>query len=101
MAKLNCWEYMNCCQNNPNSFVDGKNTCPAYLSTIANGINDGESAGRACWVIAGSLSQDGIQGFNAHAVKSCTDCEFYKSVQKEEGEEFVTGSDLVRMLLER
>lgn len=62
MASTNCWEYKNC----------GKtSTCPAHS----------EGAGRACWLVAGTMCGGAVQGTAAQKLGNCRNCDFYQKVK--------------------
>ncbi len=100
MKKLNCWEYKNCGKesNGDDSIFEEAGTCPASTELCTDGVNDGKNAGRACWAIAGTLCSEDVRSDCSRKIKSCLECDFYKQVQKEEGEMFVTGSELIEMV---
>jgi hypothetical protein len=61
-----------------------------------NGIHDGLNAGRACWVVAGTLCGGKVQGSFASKMSNCKVCDFYKVVSSEEGEDFMFSGDLLK-----
>jgi len=73
--------------------------CPAYNSRGLNGVHGGRNAGRACWVIAGTLCGGAVQGSFAEKEKNCLACAFYKLVRKEENERgrFMMSKELLEM----
>ena len=79
-------------------FFSEDGTCPASTELYMDGVNDGKNAGRACWAVAGTLCGDGVQGDYARKLKSCLECEFYIQVRNEEGDRFITGSELMEMV---
>lgn len=79
-------------------FFSEDGTCPASSDLYMDGVNDGKNAGRACWAVAGTLCNDVVQGDYASKIRSCMDCEFYVRVREEEGDRFVTGSELIEMV---
>ncbi len=83
---------------NGDCFFSEDGTCPASTELYMNGVNDGKNAGRACWAIAGTLCNDEIQGDATSKIKACLECKFYKRVKEEEGQGFVTGSELMEMV---
>lgn len=96
---LNCWEYMLCGREpgGSNAKRDGV-VCPASLETIFNEIHGGGNAGRACWVVPGTLC-DGIpQATFAEKQKKCGQCDFYLIVKQEENEKFLPTIFLLRMI---
>ena len=80
-------------------FFEEADTCPASTELCANGVNDGKNGGRACWAIAGTFCGDDSQLDHAGKTVSCRECDFYKLVQKEEGNKMITGSELTEMVL--
>ena len=58
----NCWEY-NKCGKGPNG-LNGEKTdiCTAATEKRLDGVHGGTNAGRACWVVAGTLGRGKIQG---------------------------------------
>ena len=86
--KKNCWEFMDCGRE-----LGGKNAkelgiCPAFESGDNNGINDGEHAGRSCWMRAGTFCKGEVQGEFSKKIFACLECAFFKQVMDEEGENF-------------
>lgn len=80
--KKNCWEYKEC--NMERGRENGK--CPAFLDARFDGVHGGICAGRACWVIEGTLCNDAVQGDFIEKYKECGLCAFYEYVKEEEGE---------------
>lgn len=62
--------------------------CPAVIEISLDGVHDGEFGGRACWVLAGTMCNRDIQGTFVQKYKDCTKCDFYKYVEKQEGDDF-------------
>ncbi|MGQ1908588.1 two-CW domain-containing protein [Marinifilum sp. RC60d5] len=89
----NCWEYFECGRE-----IGGTNTkemgiCPASTRMDLNNINEGKSAGRYCWTIAGTLCNDLEQGKLDEKLLDCINCSFLKKVNNEQGREFVLLSE--------
>lgn len=84
MEKLNCWEYTNCGRNPGGKNVSTLGVCPASILTSANGYLGGENGGRACVYITGTFCAGTIQGTFKDKEKHCTECDFYKSLRKDE-----------------
>lgn len=58
----NCWEYMGCS-------VSNRENCPAF----------NKEAGHICWLVAGTLCEDGeSQGMFIDKVGDCRECKWYK-----------------------
>ncbi len=83
MATKNCWEAKNCGREVGGSKIGELGVCPASTETKLNGTNNGKNAGRACWVMAGTLCEGKIQGTFEDKMRACMDCDFYAAVQKE------------------
>jgi len=64
MAKLQCWEFKKCGQ-------DRNASCPAVV----------QSAGRSCWLVAGTLCGGVVQGDYARKISNCKDCDYYIKVK--------------------
>lgn len=86
--KQNCWEYKNC----------SRRACPVHTERRLDRVHDGANAGRACWVVAGTLCGGKAQGVFAQKMHNCKNCEFYKLVQEEEGPEFEFSNSLLARL---
>jgi hypothetical protein len=84
--KINCWEVMECGWH-PDD-IDKIGVCLAAVDSKLDEVNGGKNAGRACWMIAGTLCGGKVQGTYAQKYKNCITCEFYKQVKKEEGIDF-------------
>ncbi len=84
--KTNCWDFMKCGRGPENSSKKACHTCPATNSSTLDGLNDGEKAGRACWLIAGTFCSNNISGTFAEKIESCRDCDFYRHVNKNSGQ---------------
>jgi hypothetical protein len=49
-----------------------------------DGVHDGKNAGRACWVVAGTMCGGQVQGSFGSKYKNCEQCDFYQSTKLEE-----------------
>ena len=100
MEKHNCWEVMKCGKEtvDDDCFFTEEGTCPASTELYMDGVNEGNNAGRACWVVAGTLCGDTVQGDGVSKIKTCLECEFYIRVKEEEGNKLITGSELMEMV---
>jgi len=83
-TKENCWEFKKCGREPGGSKVKELGICPVTTYSDLNGAHDGKNAGRACWVVAGSLCGGKIQGTFAQKLHNCWRCEFMNAVKKEE-----------------
>ena len=97
-GKLNCWEFKKCGRElgGENAFALG--VCPAATDVMLDNVHDGISAGRACWVIVGTMCNGTVQGAFAQKYKSCAQCDFYAHVKEEEGESFIPTVTLLKMI---
>ncbi len=98
MNNLNCWEFKKCGRElgGENAFVLG--VCPASTDIRFDGIHNGISAGRACWVIAGTMCEGEVQGTFAKKYNNCATCDFYSAVKEEEKDNFIPTSFLLKRL---
>lgn len=87
MKKMNCWEYKRCGRE-IGGHTHELGVCPVAVTKDLNKTHGGTHAGRACWVVAGSLCGGNPQGSFAQKYKSCEQCDFYQKVKEEEGPSF-------------
>ena len=87
MKRLNCWEFKKCGRE-PGGLHHELGICPAAVEKRLDGIHHGENAGRACWVIAGTLCDRQVQGSFAKKYANCEKCDFYQAVEQQEGSKF-------------
>jgi len=99
--KLNCWEYKKCERQPGGQKVAELGICPATISQELDGAHGGKNAGRACWVVAGSLCGGKIQGTYAMKLHNCWRCEFMNSVKREEEEQKAFSFSHTRLGIER
>lgn len=87
--KENCWEFKKCGreEGGKNSVIMG--VCPASAAKNHDGRNDGKNAGRHCWKVAGTFCDGTVQGTWAMKMKSCSQCDFFKHVMRQEGPKMV------------
>ena len=83
-AKRNCWEHKKCGRQPGGHKVNELGVCPAATNSELNGAHGGTNAGRACWVVAGSLCGGKIQGTYAKKLFNCWRCDFMNAVKREE-----------------
>ena len=98
MKKQNCWEYNKCGRQLGGHHVHDMGLCPAAAEGRLDGIHDGSNAGRACWVVAGTLCKGEKQGSFAQKYKSCEACDFYRTVKKEEFPGFQLSAVIMKRL---
>jgi hypothetical protein len=87
MQKMNCWEFHKCGRELKSGQHDAA-ACPVSTETRLNAVHDGNQAGRACWVIAGTHCRGEVQGNFAKKYSNCEKCDFYRQVRQEEGAKF-------------
>jgi hypothetical protein len=95
MAKLNCWEIKKCGRESGGAKVSLHGVCPVTREVRLQDTHGGKCAGRACWVVAGTLCGGQVQGTFAQKFENCTACDFYKLVKKEEGVRFELSATLL------
>jgi hypothetical protein len=98
MAKKNCWEIMQCGRQPGGEKVSELGVCPTATESRLDGVHGGASAGRCCWMVAGTFCGGKPQGTMAMKFHDCTKCQFYKLVQSEEGKEYIFVSELADKL---
>jgi len=82
--KVNCWEHKKCGRQPGGHKVQELGVCPVTVTQDLRGAHGGQSAGRACWAVAGSLCGGKIQGSYAQKLNNCWRCDFMTLVKKEE-----------------
>jgi hypothetical protein len=84
MEKKNCWEYKGCGREPGGKHVRDLGVCPVTVFEEYQGAHGGKNAGRACWVVAGTLCGGKIQGSYAQKLHNCWGCDFMNAVKEEE-----------------
>jgi hypothetical protein len=97
-AKKNCWEAKKCGREPGGAKAGEMGICPVTVETKLDGVHGGRCAGRACWVVAGSLCGGTVQGTFAAKFEDCENCEFYAAVREEELPSFQYSSTLLAKL---
>jgi len=85
MTRLNCWEFKKCGKQSGKGSKNDPVVCPVTEEKRLDGTHGGTNAGRACWVVAGTLCGGQVQGTFAKKYANCDKCDFYQMVEKEEG----------------
>lgn len=98
MRYQNCWEAKKCGREAGGARSEELGVCPAASEKRTHGVNGGENGGRACWAIAGTLCGGVVQGSFAMKLTSCMECDFYKSVYLEHGDDVLTSRDILPLL---
>ncbi|MBI5846690.1 MAG: hypothetical protein HZB31_01830 [Nitrospirae bacterium] len=96
--KLNCWEFKKCGRELGGESASELGVCPATTNLRLDNIHDGMSAGRGCWVVAGTLCGGTVHGTFAQKYRTCGQCDFYEYVKSEEGGDLVPTMALLKML---
>lgn len=96
--KLNCWEFKHCGREPGGRNNGEQGTCPAATDTRLNRVHGGHNAGRACWAISGTLCEGQPHGHFAVKYQNCRECDFFRTVVREEGAGFVFTIKLHEML---
>lgn len=94
-AKKNCWEAKKCGREKGGAKAHELGICPVTIAVKLDGVHGGKNAGRACWVVAGSLCKGELQGTFAKKFENCEKCDFYLQVREEEYPRFVFSSVLL------
>ena len=98
--KKNCWEFKKCGREPGGAHVAEFEVCPAATEERLDAVHGGRNAGRACWVVAGTLCKGETQGTFAVKFGACEACEFYLSVREEEFPQFQFSSILLNKIKE-
>ena len=80
---------MGCGKESGGNKKDDQGVCPAAKPNSYNGANNGKYAGRFCWAVMSTQCNGKIQGAYAKKFLDCVNCDFFKKVQDEEGNEFI------------
>jgi hypothetical protein len=96
--KKNCWEFKKCGREAGGAHVRDLGVCPAATEARLDGVHGGRNAGRACWVVAGTLCKGETQGTFAVKFGACESCDFYLSVREEEFPQFQFSSILLNKI---
>lgn len=82
--KKNCWELKGCGREQQGKNAKELGVCPAAAEVRLDGVHSGKNAGRACWVVAGTMCRGQVQGTFAQKYADCGKCDFYITVREEE-----------------
>ncbi|MDA8242227.1 MAG: hypothetical protein M0Z67_17895 [Nitrospiraceae bacterium] len=99
MKKVNCWEFKRCERTPGEKKEEELGVCPVTMEKRLDDVHGGLNAGRACWVVAGSMCGSSIQGTFAQKFHNCHACDFYKVVKNEEFPKFELSASLIRKLM--
>jgi signal transduction histidine kinase len=81
----NCWEFKNCGREPGGAKTAELGVCAAASDARCHGVHGGTNAGRACWLVAGTLCGGLVQGTFASKLGTCLSCDFRKLVEDEQG----------------
>lgn len=98
MKRINSWEFRKCGRGMGQSVKSCNGLCPVAKETRLDGLHGGTNAGRACWVIAGTMCDNEIQGSFTQKLDNCLECDFYQMVMKEERPDFHNPCYILEML---
>jgi hypothetical protein len=98
MKKLNCWEFKRCDRMPGGKKAEKFGVCPVPLEKRLDTIHGGLNAGRACWVVGGSMCGGTTQGTFAQKFNNCSRCDFYDAVRNEEFPKFELAASLIKRL---
>ncbi|MBI5632491.1 MAG: hypothetical protein HZA15_03320 [Nitrospirae bacterium] len=96
--KLNCWEFKKCGRELGGVKTFELGVCPATTNLRLDNVHGGKSAGRGCWVVAGTLCGGVVHGTFSQKYRTCGQCDFYEYVKTEEGENLMPTMKLLKML---
>jgi len=99
MEKTNCWEFKGCERSPGGKKEEELGVCPVTMEKRLDTVHGGLNAGRACWVVAGSMCGGSIQGTFAQKFHNCHSCDFYKAVRNEEFPKFELSASLIKKLM--
>lgn len=94
-AKLNCWEFKMCGRQPGGIHERDLGSCPVTKEKGLDGVHDGIAAGRACWVVAGTLCKGKARGTFAQEITQCESCDFYRKIHREEYPSFLSSAELL------
>ena len=96
--KRNCWEVKRCGRQPGGEAAHELGVCPAATERKLDGVHGGLNAGRACWVVSGTMCRGSIQGTFAKKFSDCKQCDFYGMVKEDEAPLFKLSATLLTML---
>ena len=96
--KMNCWEVKKCGRAPGGAKSRESGICPSTVEKKLDGTHGGSNAGRACWVVAGTLCDGIAQGTFANKYKHCEKCDFFAQVIKEEDSQYVYSPVLLKKM---
>ena len=97
--KTNCWEYKKCGREPGGNKETELGLCPATTVQRLDGIHGGMNGGRSCWVVSGTFCDEKGPHVTNTSLETCTGCDFYKLVKKEESPSFVFSGNLIKNMM--
>ena len=88
MKKKNCWEFKKCGREPGGAKVEEFGVCAAAVDQRYDGRHGGENGGRKCWHVNATLCGGSKQGTFFKKAANCVNCDFFKLVKDEEGDDF-------------
>lgn len=98
MEKLNCWQFKNCGREPNGAHTADLGVCPAAREHRLDGVHGGQYAGRACWVLSGTLCRGEAQSTFGQKFHDCKTCDFYERVKQEEFPRFTFATVIMQRL---
>jgi len=98
VTKLNCWEFKKCGRQPGGIHEHDLGRCCATMEERLDGVHDGVTAGRACWVVAGTSCTGEPQGIFARKINKCETCDFFMKVHDEECSSFRSLAELLSII---
>jgi hypothetical protein len=86
MSRVNCWEFKKCGRQPGGERAEEQAVCPVTEHRKLHGIHGGVNAGRACWIVAGTMCGGKAVGTFARELGNCWKCDFYTSVRSREND---------------
>jgi len=96
--RLNCWEFKKCGRQPGGEYERDLGICPAAVDKRLDGVHGGTNAGRACWILTGTMCGGKVQGSFAKKYENCELCDFYKALKEEEGPSYELAIVLLKKL---
>lgn len=94
----NCWEFKKCNYGPGGDKAYKRGMCVVAMETRLNGIHGGTNGGRACWVVENTNCEADRDTNFAQKYVSCMQCDFYRRVKEQEGEDLVSTENLIQLL---
>lgn len=96
--RQNCWEFWEYDLRKSLTESPTCRKCPAVVDMRLDGVHGGRNAGRACWVVPGTLCGGELHGEYQEKKKTCMSCDFFRSVRSHEEPFFIPAGALAAMI---